>query len=389
MKTTIYYLTRSYAPYQKGGGSLMRVGAVQYLRELDWKVIVVMPNYSSKELIVKDSIIQIPLYYNIRLASYLERLGFYEDYFDKWIVKTFQYLKNKIKKEDIIFATSGGELGMIKLGSLLKTKINCKFIVNFRDPLDYSLVNGLKLNNKFHISREIQEQKYLQNSDLIITSSKTNQLSLQNKYPNQSTQIVNNYFGYIKQLNLKDFKKISSNTLRIAYVGIMGELQQPEILYKIAKDIDNIKIYFIGDISNNNILQDIKRQKLNNIEFIDLLPHEEFMKFMIENIDIGFVSLTNDYLGACVPSKIYEYINLALPILAALPNGDGQNIINQNNYGISCKYDDINGLTNALKKFKDNNFLNKCQNNILQDRDKWFMKNRIIDVNNWLKVLNK
>ena len=108
---------------------------------------------------------------------------------------------------------------------------------------------------------------------------------------------------------------------------------------------------------------------------------------MIENIDIGFVSLTNDYLGACVPSKIYEYINLALPILAALPNGDGQNIINQNSYGISCKYYDINGLKNALKKFKDKNFVNKCQNNILRDRDKWFMKNRILEVDSWLRAL--
>ena len=63
------------------------------------------------------------------------------------------------------------------------------------------------------------------------------------------------------------------------------------------------------------------------------MPHNEFLKFMIENIDIGFVSLANDYLGACVPSKIYEYINLGLPIIGALPNGDGLDIINKNNYG--------------------------------------------------------
>jgi glycosyltransferase involved in cell wall biosynthesis len=374
-------------PYQKTGGGQIRLGQINFLKNLGWDIVVIMPNYDNDKLIVSDKIIKIPFNYNVRLASYLERIGFYEDYFDKWIDLAFNYIKNKITKNDILFSTSGGELGMIKLGSLLKNKINCKFIINYHDPLDYSLVNGLKLNNKFHINREIQEQKYLQNSDLIITSSKTNQLSLQDKYPNKSTKIVNNYFGYIKQLNLMDYKKISSNTLKIAYVGIMGELQQPEILYKITKNIDNIKIYFIGDISSNNILQDIKKQKLSNIEFIDFLPHEEFMKFMIENIDIGFVSLTNDYLGACVPSKIYEYINLTLPILAALPNGDGQNIINQNSYGISCKYDDINGLKNALKKFKDKNFVNKCQNNILQDRDKWFMKNRILEVDSWLRAL--
>ena len=42
------------------------------------------------------------------------------DYFD-----VFEY-----KQDDYIFATSGGELGNVKLGSLLKNKLNCKLIIN-------------------------------------------------------------------------------------------------------------------------------------------------------------------------------------------------------------------------------------------------------------------
>jgi starch synthase len=36
-----------------------------------------------------------------------------------------------------------------------------------------------------------------------------------------------------------------SDKLRIAYVGIMGELQKPEILYHIGKNIEDVEIYFI------------------------------------------------------------------------------------------------------------------------------------------------
>jgi len=98
IKTKIYYLTRSYSPYQKGGGPLMRTGAVKYLQELDWDVTVVMPNYNSKEVIIENNIIQIPFEgkHIQKLASLLERVGVYEDYLDKWIENAFEHLKDKI-----------------------------------------------------------------------------------------------------------------------------------------------------------------------------------------------------------------------------------------------------------------------------------------------------
>jgi len=375
----LYYLTRSYYPYQKGGGSLMRRGAVKYLQELGWNVTVVMPNYGSSELKIEDNVCLIPYNKNQRIASIFERLGIYEDYLDKWVENAYDYLKDKIQKDDVVFATSGGELGTIKFGSLLKDKIGCKFVVNFRDPLDYSVVNELKLDNKFHVSREKQEYKYLKNSDLIIASSKTNQKSLGSKYPEWKNKIVNNYFGYIAKLDITKFHKKVSDKLRVAYVGNMGDLQKPEILYEIYKksNLKNLEIFFIGNTKSYKPLENIVD---DNVKFIDFLPHEEFLKFMIENIDIGFVSLTSDYLGACVPSKIYEYINLGLPMIGALPDGDGKDIINNNQYGIACNYNDSNSLIDALKKFQDKVFLEDVRNSILDNRDKWFMKNRIKEV---------
>jgi glycosyltransferase involved in cell wall biosynthesis len=385
----LWFLTRSLYPYQKTGGGQIRLGQIEALAELGWDINVIMPNYNENKFNIENNIIQIPFNYSLRVASYLERVGFYEDYFDKWIKVTFQYLKDKINKDDIIFATSGGELGMIKLGSLLKKEIGCKFVANYHDPLDYSFVHGIKLDSKFHISREKQEHKYLSNSNLIITSSQINKESLQNKYPNLKDKIKNNYFGYIKKLEIKTKEKKDSK-LRIAYVGNMGTLQQPEILYEVYKNLDekeNIEIYFIGNISSNKILQNIKDVKDKNTIFIDLLSHDEFLEFMSKNIDVGFVSLVNDYLGACVPSKVYEYINLELPIIGALPDGDGKDIINENKYGTACRYNDIDGLSDTIKKFANKTNLENIKLNIQKDKDKWFMKNKIIEVDSMLKDL--
>lgn len=115
------------------------------------------------------------------------------------------------------------------------------------------------------------------------------------------------------------------------------------------------------------------------------MEHDTFLQFMMQNIDIGFVSLTSEYLGACVPSKIYEYINLGLPMLGALPSGDAMDIINQNNYGLACQYNDIRMLINNLKKLKEKALILKYKENILRERSKWAMGERIKEV---VKSLN-
>jgi len=388
MKTRLYYLTRSFAPYQKGGGPLMRQGAVKYLNELGWDVIVIMPNYNSKELIIEDNIIQIPIegIFIQKLASLFERVGIYEDYLDKWVENAYKYLKDVVNKNDIIFSTSGGDLATIKLGSLMKEKVKCKFVINFRDPLNYSLVHNLKIDNKFHISREKVEFKYLKNSDKIITSSISNMNSLLNKYPMFKEKISNNYFGFIKLVNTHKYKKKSSLKVRIAYAGSMlSKVQRPEVLFeaylKLA-DKSNFEIYYIGNINDNHILNKIKDK---NIIFINHLNHEEYLKFMCENIDIGFVSLSNEYYGACVPSKIYEYINLELPIIGVLPNSDGMDIIN--NYGYSCKYDDIDKLKNILIQIQDKDKIKNFKNRIIKDKKLWSMAHKIQEVNKILRRL--
>ena len=376
--TKIYYLTRSYL-LMRSGGVLGRVRQVELLCKEGFDITVITPNYKKKGIEIKDNVVYLPLVYNIKLALILERLGFYEDYLDKWVKIAFEYLKDKVKKDDILFATSGGELGNIKLASILKERIGCKYVANFRDPINYSLVNGLKIDNKFHISREKQEAKYLRNADLIITCFQAHQTSLQNKYPDLKEKIVNHYFGYGKKVELK--AKKPSKKLRIAYGGVFSRRQSPEILAKIAKDVQGIEIYFIGDYKKYKPVKPF----LNDFHFIPFLPHNKFLDFAIKNIDVGFVSLTSDCFGTCFPSKAYEYINLGLPIFGALP--DVNHIVNQKGYGIICRYNDFSCLKGAIEALKDKTKFEKFKKNILRDRDYWAMENRIKELVLWLKSL--
>ncbi len=363
----------------------MRQGAVSCLRELGWDVVVVMPNYHTNEYIHTAEYIQIPWHFPKRVALLFEMAGIFEDYLDSWVRKAYNYLCDKVHKEDILFATSGGELGTVKLAVFLKESVAAACIVNLRDPIDYTLVNGRRINKRFHVSREASEKTYLQKADLIITSSKYFESALKKKYPRIEEKIINNYFGYVHQVNLNSYKIQKRDKLHIAYVGNMEVAQRPEILIEAYQKVSNrnqIELFFIGDYQNYTPLSALHTE---GVHFMDYLPHSQFLQFMVEQIDVGFVSLADDYYAACFPSKIYEYINLGLPILGALPDGDAKDIIEQNCYGAVVRYDEVDLLANKIEQMTNRELYMKYRKSVLQDRENWSMKHQIKEIDAILK----
>ena len=375
----IWYITRSYFPTVTGG-TIIRKAQVESFISHGFEVEVVTPDYSSLSFTSEVPAIRVPISkLQLKLGAWFERIGIFEDYLDLWVKQSYLSLVSMVKADDIVFTTSGGELGCIKLGSLLQKTIGCKHVVNFHDPLDYSLVNGKIIDQHFHVSREYSEFKYLKNANLIITSSQLNQFSLQNKYPTLASKIVNEYFGYVEGVEQKSERQ--KEKLCIAYGGGFAELQSPQILAQAGGPMQNVEFAFIGNWESYSPLEPY----LATCRFVKPLPHKEYLKYMVEHVDVGFVSLTSDYLGACVPSKIFEYINLGMPILGALPDGDGKNIINDKGYGIAVDYGDIPALRDAIEVMKDPNKFEQFRSAVIRDRADWALQCRIKKVVAWLQ----
>jgi glycosyltransferase involved in cell wall biosynthesis len=374
--TVLYYITRSYPLYKKTGGSLMREAQVNFLRKKFDKLVVVMPNYNSAELVNKKDVIQIPFYNYPRISELFERVGIYEDYLDNWVNRAYAFLEISINQEDIIFSTCGGELASIKLGSRLKQKSNCKFLVNFHDPIDYTTVDNSIVDNRIHIKRDYLERKYLANADFIITSSKGYKQSLLDKYPFLNGKIDWVHFGYIDRF--KKYSRVKDGVFRIAFSGSLTKVQSPELLIEAFDRFSfpkkKIEILFIGDNRNYRLSSNSE-----HVIFIDSMDRDIFLKYMKNYVDVGFVSLTNEYLGACVPSKIFEYINLELPIIGALPDGDAKEII-EKGYGVCCHYQDIECLTLAIKHMLDETNYTQYKTNLSKDVASWHFNKRQADV---------
>lgn len=361
----------------------MRKGTIDLLRKKGFNMWVVCPTEILKEPSIdpENQVISIPYSRKgYKLKKLLQHFGFIEDYFDSWAELCVDYLASRINKEDIVFSTLGGETSTIKIGHSIKKKTGCRFIANYRDPINYASYKGLTVPSGLpHRNRNRIEEKYISNADHILTSSKTFESALKSKYPNLKDRIQNNSFGYISQTDSKHTPRTERKTVRVVYGGNFSAAQKPETILNVMNDPrfpKHVEFHFIGNHS-----QETKSQfNSKNVHFHEAMSRNEYLSFLINEADIGLASLFGEYYGYCVPSKIYEYINVCLPILGCLPNGEAQNIINSNNYGRSASFDDTEALTMALLDLCNDNTRALCHKALVRDRELWSMSSRLDEI---------
>lgn len=379
----LWFLTRSYLP-TVSGGSLVRAAQVRHLSQIFDISVVVSDDGASDD----DSTIRIPpvFPFGSREAAVIgEKLGIYDDYLDLWVKSAFLQLKKLVRPTDVLFATTGGELGMIKLGVMLKEYAGCRLVINFHDPIDYATLNGMIVDRRFHVNRDKIESKLLMRADLMLTSSHHYQQSLIKKYPRFSDRILTWYFGF--DFPLQELPPSTPRTrLRIGYAGSFSPIQSPDVLARaIAKATDlqdKITVVYVGDYRSKDSIELCRSCPW--VEIRPAMSHPETLKFFSQNIDVGFASLLGDYFGACVPSKIYDYIGLGLPIIGLLPEGDAKNIVVDNGFGQVCAWQQSEMLVEAIRKFLEPNCYSLCLDSLRKKREFWSMEATIKPVHQWL-----
>ena len=368
-----------------GGAALIRKTYADLLRSLA-TVVIVTPAYNSNEIVLQNEKIAFP--YNTRnglVDTFLQYARIKEDYLDKWVKQSFVYLRDVVSKEDIIFSVVGGDLASVKLGALLKREVGCRLVVNFRDPVDGIKIFEEKIPFYYGLCRDKLADKYIGAADLLITSSETYRQVLMGRYPEKWDRVYNHYIGYLRQVDIKP-KKYVNKPFNIVSCGTITKIQNADILYKAFRGNENFKITYIGREAakmKNEMPED-------NIVCMELMPHGQFLKYMMSHADAGFVGLKGKYLGVCVPSRVYEFLNLGLPILAALPDGSAKDIINKNEYGIACSDDDTDALVGAATRLTDEEIYRHYMHSIQKDRDQWYFCNRkeeFLDIiRNFIKI---
>ena len=372
----IYYLSRTPLDISLGG-SIMRANTIKLLRLNGFRVIFVSPNYKSMRNIMNSDSILIRQYISIKLLLLLEKVGLLNDYLLPWSKYAARLLGPILKDGDLIISTSGGELGLLQLGNQLMKTYNVKHIFHMHDPIQYSYFENIWIGSKHHINRTKHVLKQLSMPDRVVVTSK-NTTDFVRKLNRQT------YFEY---LGITDFRIISEkkslklNHVNIFYAGSFGSYQNPlKHMFKLLS-IPGVNLHFVGNtekIENriNNLLLKSSPDYMDRIFFYGPMDKGDLDAMLINTADFIIVSLDKQFLKYNFPSKIYDSLNLVIPILFDLPEGSAKKFIIDNDIGYDLTLD----RQTLLNQIKDIYNYEVLVNNIISIRGEYKMEDRILQL---------
>lgn len=155
----------------------------------------------------------------------------------------------------------------------------------------------------------------------------------------------------------------------IEFAGNIGRVQGLENFIKIFGNSinENVVIIIIGDGAHKNALEQyVESNSLKNIYFLKSKPRNEQAIFL-NSCDIGLVTLCEGMFGLGVPSKVYNIMSAAKPILyIGDKNSEIDNYIKNNNIGWSFDWSEESEILKFINNLNDKKELVQLGSNALE-----------------------
>ncbi|QOD61502.1 glycosyltransferase family 4 protein [Polaribacter haliotis] len=255
----------------------------------------------------------------------------------------FSLLRNKPK----LFIIQSPPLFVALSGLLLSKVIGRKNVLNVSDLWPLSALELGVINKGFFYK--------------IFTKLEHTNYKLANKIVGQSKEINKHISKIVKKENLvyrnvPNYKEYSQKTkkegkLKIVYAGLLGYAQG---ILNICKSVDfknlQVEFHIYGDGMESKSICNYAKNANNNIFFHGSVDAIEVKEKIREN-EVAIVPLKNRIQGA-VPSKIFELMQLGVPILYTC-EGEASDIILSNNIGFVSYNNTSESLKNTILKFKN------------------------------------
>ena len=216
-------------------------------------------------------------------------------------------------------------------------------------PLSGLVLGAFKKNLTYKLLENIERFNY-KKANLVLGQSEEILKHITSLFPNKDTFLYRNYPDFN---TLKSENKISSDgKLKIVYAGLLGVAQG---IFKLCKKLnyENIELHIYGAGSEQGKIEAfIKSNQHLPITYYGELTRNKLHK-ELQQYDVAIIPLLKRIYGY-VPSKIFEYSKLGLPILY-FGGGEGEQIIEKHNLGWISEagnYDSLNILLDRIKKNK-------------------------------------
>jgi len=273
-----------------------------------------------------------------------------------WVKPSVSFLKKYIQEQEIdTVITSGPPHSLHLIGMKLKSKLNIRWVADFRDPwTTIGYHDKLRLSDYAAKEHKALELQVLNAADTILVTSKNTKLEFQKKTPKPIEVITNGY----------DVKNIGKQTLdekfSLAHIGSFLSERNPIILWQSLSELvvevpglaQNLELKLIGTISKD-ILDTIQSYNLNEyLNCIGYISHQEALVEQRKSQVLLLIEINSLQTISIIPGKLFEYMVSERPIIAIGPRGsDFAEIISNTNSGVFFDYSEKESLKRTIKDY--------------------------------------
>ncbi|MFD2822493.1 glycosyltransferase family 4 protein [Lacinutrix iliipiscaria] len=347
----------SYFPPEIGAASNRIFHLAEGLQKRDYKVSVItpLPNYPTgkifedykgkfKHTSIENNITihRLWIYATISKNKFLRLIAMVSYSFSLlWF-----FMFNKIPKTVIV--QSPPLLVAFTSMFFLRSK-NRKLILNVSDlwPIAGLELGAFKKNFSYRLLEKIERFNY-KKAGLIFGQSEEILTHIKSIFPNKETVLYRNFPDFCAP-EIKANNK-TNGKVKLVYAGLLGIAQG---VYKLCESLDYgaIELHIYGSGAEQKKIKALIKSYPNlPIFFHGRISREELHKVLMQ-YDVAIIPLLNRIYGS-VPSKIFEYAKLGLPILY-FGGGEGENIVSKYNLGWVAKagdYDFLNLVISSINK---------------------------------------
>lgn len=293
------------------------------------------------------------------VSSNIKKALAYQEYALKQRYYTKKFFKNE--KIDLIISHSlPPELGYIVSG--LKRHFKCPFYLIQTDFIwqDAVAFGYFGKNNPIALYYRFWENKMFKEADYIGYPTKGNVGFIKQYYPNIQDKRFDFLPFWANEITVKDNTSLKEqmglkDKFVVVYGGSVGAAQRIEHVVELAeacKAYKDIVFVILGKGAYLDVIKGIVNEKgLTNVEFKAFLPQNQYLTFLA-SCDVGMIILNEKMATPNFPSKSLSYLNMRVPILAALDHTtDFGEYLVENNAGLWGYSDDIPTLKERLLSY--------------------------------------
>lgn len=286
--------------------------------------------------------------------------------YQEYALKLRYYTKKFFKEErfDLIVSHSlPPEIAYIVGG--LKSYYKCPFYLIQSDFIwqDAVAFGYFSKKNPIALYYRYWEKKMFKIADYIGCPTKGNISFIKHQYPDIPVNRYDLLPYWLNEVKIKPNYQLKADfglkgKFVVVYGGSVGAAQRIEHIVELAeacRDYKDIIFVILGKGAYLEVIKEMVADKnLNNVQFKEFLPMEQYLGFLA-TCDVGMIILNEKMATPNFPSKAISYLNMRVPILAALDHiTDFGTFLEEKHAGLWGYSDDINTLKEKLINYYEN-----------------------------------